>query len=168
MSDGSAGVAGLKVLKALVWVVYAIATVAVIVLAFAFFLLLFDASPQAGFAEFIYTWSLKFVGPFKGMIEPTALGNGGVIAWSTLFAIAAYSVLAWIIGSILGSISARIYRKSRPAAPMQPAVAAPTAAPVAAAPAPAAAPEPAPEAPAAPPVEVEAEPDAPAADEPPA
>ena len=64
MAESSGGVAGLKFLKALVWIVYAIATAACIILAFGFVLLMFDANTSAGFAEFIYSWSLKFAGPF--------------------------------------------------------------------------------------------------------
>jgi len=124
MSESSAGVGGLKFLKALVWVVYALATAAAIVLAFAFFLLMFGASTEAGFAEFIYTTAAKFAGPFVGMVEPTELTNGGIVSWSMLFAIVAYLVLAAIVGSILNSISRSIYAKSRPE-PAQPAVAVP-------------------------------------------
>ena len=110
MSDGSGAVAGLKVLKAIVWFIYIVAGAAVIVLAFGFGLLLFDANPASGFVEFIYGWSTLFAQPFAGMIAPAPLPSGGVISWSMLFAIAAYAVLAWILGAIMGSISARIYR----------------------------------------------------------
>jgi len=124
MSDNSAGVGGLKLLKALVWVVYAVATAASIVLAFAFFLLMFGASTEAGFAEFIYTAAARFAEPFVGMVEPTELSNGGIVSWSALFAIVAYLVLAAIVGSILNSISRSIYAKSRPE-PVQPAAVVP-------------------------------------------
>jgi len=126
----STEVAGLRIFKALVWIVYAIATVASIILAFAFFLLLFDASTKAPFVTFIYDWSARFAYPFTGMIAATKLGAGHVLSWSLIFAIAAYMVIAWLVGMVLGSISTSIYRRSRG-----------TAAPAAAAQAPAEAPQ---------------------------
>jgi len=152
MSNGSARVGGLKLLKALVWVVYAIVIAASIIIAFAFFLLMFDANPSAGFAEFIYSAGTRFSAPFIGMIEPTKLSNGGVISWSALFAIAAYLVLGWIVATILDAISRNIAKKSRPvpvvqyapqpapqpgSAPVQQPVAAPTPEPAPVEPAPA-------------------------------
>jgi hypothetical protein len=110
MGSSSATVTGLKILKALVWVVYALATAAIVIMAFAFFLLMFNASTEAGFAEFIYNAGSRFVQPFVGMIEPTELSGGGVLSWSVLIAIAAYAVLAWIIGALLNSLSRRIYK----------------------------------------------------------
>lgn len=148
MSDNSAQVTSLKILKAIVWVVYLLASAAVIVIAFAFFLLIFNASTQASFVAFIYEAGLRFSQPFLGMLEPTELSNGGEISWTALFAIAAYSVLAWLIGSVLDSISRGISRRSasqsvRPPA-AQPQPVAPQAAPQppASQPAPAAAPQP--------------------------
>jgi len=114
VSNGSGSVAGLRVLKALVWIVYALATAAIIVMAFAFFLRIFDASTAAPFTRFIYDWAATFAAPFAGMIEPTQLSNGGSVSWSALFAIAAYAVVAAIVGSILTSISRRIYHDTRP------------------------------------------------------
>jgi hypothetical protein len=113
MGTSRGAVTGLKILKGVVWVVYALATAAVVIMAFGFFLLLFGASVEAGFAQFIYKWGLIFSAPFQGMIEPVQLENGGVISWSALIAMAAYAVLAGLIGSVLNSISRRIYRDTR-------------------------------------------------------
>ena len=55
--------------------------------------------------------------PFKGMITPTPTGGGGVLAWSILIAIAAYAVLAWVLGMILGAISRAIYKTRRTPTP---------------------------------------------------
>lgn len=121
MSGTNAEVAGLRVVKAIVWAIYAIAIFAVIVIAFGFFLLLFGASSKAGFAEFIYSWSVAFSGPFQGMISSTKLGSGGEISWSALFAIAAYSVAAWLLGAGVNAVSRSIYRQSRSETPEPPA-----------------------------------------------
>lgn len=127
MGSSNAGVLGLKILKAIVWCVYAIATAACIILAFGFVLLMFDASAKAGFAAFIYDWSVVFAQPFAGMIEPTKLDNGGIVSWSALFAVVAYAVLAALIGGLVNMISRRIYREARPATvvPAAPVPAAP-------------------------------------------
>ena len=81
--------AGFNVIRFITWIIYVILAFAVIVLAFAFALLLFGADPSAGFANFIYESAARFIDPFRGMIEPTELGNGGLISWSSLFAMAA-------------------------------------------------------------------------------
>jgi hypothetical protein len=109
MSANKVEVEGLKFMKVLVWIVYALASAAAIILAFAFFLLLLDASTKSSFVEFIYSWGKLFAQPFVGMLESTKLANGGVISWSALFAIAAYSVVAWIVGGALNAISRSIY-----------------------------------------------------------
>jgi hypothetical protein len=89
----------LNVGKVIVWLVYAYVIFAIIVLAFAFFLLLFGANPEAGFAEWIYTTALRFMEPFAGLFEPTAVNSttGSVFDVSFLFAIVVYALLAWLI-----------------------------------------------------------------------
>jgi uncharacterized protein YggT (Ycf19 family) len=105
----------LGVFKFFTWIIYALAIAAIIVLAFAFVLLMFGAKPT-GFAETIYNLGNGFMNPFKGMITPTPIG-GGVLAWSILIAIAAYAVLAWILGMILAAISRAIYKTKRTPTP---------------------------------------------------
>ena len=114
MSDGTGPATGLKILKGLVWIIYALATAAIIVLAFAFFLLLFDANTSTGFVHLVYTWGARFAQPFANIVTPTKLQGGGIIAWSFLFAIAVYALLALLLSSILNGISRRMYRKTHP------------------------------------------------------
>ncbi len=106
----------LGVFKFFTWIIYALAILAIIVLAFGFVLLMFGAKPT-GFAETIYTLGSDFMNPFKGMITPTPIGGGGVLAWSILIAIAAYGVLAWVLGMILTAISRAIYKTKRTPTP---------------------------------------------------
>jgi hypothetical protein len=110
VKDNTGTVTGLKILKAIVWFVYMITGAAAIFIAFGFGLLLFNANMSSSFVLFIYRWATFFAKPFAGMITPVPLPNGGAISWSALFAILAYLVLGWIVGAILNSISARIYR----------------------------------------------------------
>jgi len=92
----------LNVGKVIVWLVYAYVIFAIIVLAFAFFLLLFGANPDAGFAEWIYDVALRFMEPFAGLFTPAAVGanEGGTFDVSFLFAIVVYALLAWVIHMI--------------------------------------------------------------------
>ena len=148
-----------RVLKAITWLVYAIATAAIIFLAFGFVLHALGANPAQSFAAFIFKWYDVFLGPFKGMVARTQLGGIAYLSWNALIGIAAYAILAWLVGVVLDWISRRIrvdsasQRMSRepqsaPVATAQSAPVAEPAAPAAAAPsAPAAAPaQPAPSA----------------------
>jgi hypothetical protein len=98
----------LTVLKAITWVVYVFVSAAEIFLAFMFFLELLGANPDQAFVQFIYRWGNYFLRPFKGIFPPTLVGAHAFINWNALVAIAAYAVLAWLIGMALGSISRRL------------------------------------------------------------
>lgn len=103
-----------KFISAIAKIVYAILTFACIVLAFGFALALFGANIEAGFAEFIFKWSVAFMGPFEDLIEPTELGGNSTVYWSVLFAIAAYLVLMWLVSLIDGWARTRRYLAEKP------------------------------------------------------
>jgi YggT family protein len=65
-----------------------------------FLLRFLGANPANAFADFIYDLSLVFVGPFLNLFNPITVGNF-VIEVSTLFAMLAYWLLAYIISEIL-------------------------------------------------------------------
>jgi hypothetical protein len=100
-------------LKALSWLVYAVFVFAAIVLGFAFFLLAFEANPDVPFAAFIFENAARFMGPFAGLIAPTELESGGVIAWSMLFAIVVYCVAMWAVGAFVDWVGRRYAVASR-------------------------------------------------------
>ena len=65
---------------------------------------LLAANADVGFVRFVYGVSAPLVAPFQG-IFPTPTGNGSVVEFSSLVAIAVYAVVAWAIVrvvSILG------------------------------------------------------------------
>ena len=99
----------LTVLRAITWLVYAFAMAAIVVLGFAFVLALFGASSGAAFSELIYDTAEIFMSPFVGMIAPTELASGGIVVWAALIAVAAYAVMAAIIGSLLGYVSRKLH-----------------------------------------------------------
>ncbi len=67
-----------------------------ILLGFRLLLKLMGANPLAGFANFIYTLSGPFANPFLGTV-PTTVSEVSVMEWSTLFAMAVYAVIVWLI-----------------------------------------------------------------------
>jgi hypothetical protein len=89
----------LNIGKVIVWLVYAYVIFAIIILGFAFFLLLFGANPEAGFAQWIYETALRFMEPFAGLFEPRPVSSttGSMFDPSFLFAIVVYALLAWLI-----------------------------------------------------------------------
>jgi uncharacterized protein YggT (Ycf19 family) len=65
---------------------------------------LLAANGDAGFVRFVYGLSAPLVTPFQGVF-PTPAGNGSVVEFSSLVAIAVYAAAAWAIVrvvSILG------------------------------------------------------------------
>jgi YggT family protein len=54
----------------------------------------------AGFTSLIYAWSAPFVAPFSGMF-PAARASGSVLEWSTLIAMLAYALAAYVIVRVL-------------------------------------------------------------------
>ena len=55
---------------------------------------LVGANAFSGFADFIYTISSPFARPFIGIVPPSVSGNS-VLEWSTLIAMAVYTVIVW-------------------------------------------------------------------------
>ena len=119
MAEKQAESTALNVVKYTAWTVYAILTFACIVLAFGFALLLAGADPDVGFADFIYNSASRFMDPFRGLVEPTELSNGRFVAWSALFAIAAYVVVMWVVSLVAGWARRKLWlakKEQRPSA----------------------------------------------------
>ena len=114
--DKVAASAAFEIIKVASWVVYAVLGFACVVLVFGFVLLLLGADPDVGFAQFVYGSAGRFMDPFRGLIEPTELGNGGLVAWSALVAIAAYMVVMVVVGAVSGWARASAYRVRKPSA----------------------------------------------------
>jgi len=75
-----------------------------IFLVFRFTLKLFGANP-APFVRWMYETSEPLLYPFKGMFSSPVLEGGVVIEFSTLFAIIAYALVAWVIIEIINYLS---------------------------------------------------------------
>jgi len=100
----------LTVVKALTWIVYVLVSAAEIFLAFMFVLQLLGANPSQTFVAFIYRWGNLFLRPFKGIFPSAQLGPVAFINWNAVVALAAYAVLAWVIGLALGSLRRRLWK----------------------------------------------------------
>ncbi len=101
-------VTGLRVAKVLTWLVYAYFLVAVVLLVLEFFLLLFNANPTAGFAEWVYRSADRVMEPFRGIFPTKEAGNGSVLDFAVLFAIIVYGVLALAFHSLVQWLDYRI------------------------------------------------------------
>jgi uncharacterized protein YggT (Ycf19 family) len=62
-----------------------------------FFLKLLSASPGAAFVRWVYATSEPLLAPFQNMFPAPMLEGGLVIEFTTLFAILAYGILAYLL-----------------------------------------------------------------------
>lgn len=90
-------------------VIYYLVRVITIILVIRFILRLFGANPDNGFANFWYTISTPFHYPFSNIFgyEPSLLTGGYVFEVSSLFAIAIYWLLTYIIARGLAAFTSR-------------------------------------------------------------
>src|SRR4051794_12664091 len=84
----------LKVGRVLVFIIYAIVVIDVVLLLMSFFLMLFGASTDASFTQWVYRSSARAMEPFRGIFPTHALSDTAVLDTSVLFAAMIYSFLA--------------------------------------------------------------------------
>ena len=80
----------------------------VIILLIAFILLLFNASTDAGFVEWVYRSSDRAMEPFRGIFPTRSVGAGSVVDFSILFAIIIYGIVAALIDALIHFIDRNI------------------------------------------------------------
>jgi len=68
---------------------------------------LIGANEGNAFAAFINTLSLPFVALFAGLVQNPVLSGTSVLEITTIIAMVAYSLLAWLIGRILWLVLSR-------------------------------------------------------------
>jgi hypothetical protein len=93
----TAHTSGVIIAQRFVWF---IAGVINTIIAIRFILLLLGANQSAGFVDFIYGLSSIFVAPFIGILGQPVYGTF-VFEWSSLLAIAVYSLIAWGIAKMI-------------------------------------------------------------------
>ena len=94
--------------RLLTYLVYAFVLVALTILGFGFFLLLFGASPDAPFAEWIYRSLARVMAPFRGIFEPVALDGDSVLDTSVLFAMIVYGLVGMLLHALIDWLTVRL------------------------------------------------------------
>lgn len=102
---------GLRFAKVVVWLIYAFFVLAVIFLALKFFLLLFNASTDAAFTEWVYRSADRVLEPFRGIFPSKTGDNGSVVDFAVLFAIIVYGILALLAHAAVAWIDRRIQQQ---------------------------------------------------------
>ena len=92
--------------RAIVWFVYAFAIVAIVIATLAFFLQLFGADPNNGFAQWVYRSASRVTAPFRG-IFPSHVNGNSVLDVSLLFAIIMYALFALLVTVLIDYIDRR-------------------------------------------------------------
>lgn len=109
MPPDSSAVKGLRFARGLSWIVYAMFIAAVVVLVLAFFLLLFNASTDASFTQWVYRSAERVLQPFRGIFPAASLGDrGSIIDFAILFAIVMYGVFALVVDAVVRWLDGRI------------------------------------------------------------
>ncbi len=81
----------------LVGVINFVFSLAIIGLLVRFLLRLFGANPEAEFTDFVYDSTAPLLDPFRNVFNPYVIEPGNVLEFSTLLAIGAYLLLAYLI-----------------------------------------------------------------------
>lgn len=111
------GTGVVRAARLLTYLVYAFVLVALTILGFGFFLLLFGASPDAPFAEWIYRSLARVMAPFRGIFEPVPLDGDSVLDTSVLFAMIVYGLLGMLLHALIDWLTVRlvVIRRREPA-----------------------------------------------------
>ncbi len=104
-------ITGLRFAKVLTWLVYAYLIFAVIILTLEFFLLLFNASTDASFTEWVYRSGDRVLEPFRGIFPTKTADNGSVVDFAVLFAIIMYGILAMLLHALIAFIDRKIFEE---------------------------------------------------------
>lgn len=97
----------LKASRVLTYIVYAYALIASSFLAIGFFMLLFGASTDAPFTQFIYKVAAEFLAPFRGIFPPHAVSETGYLSVSALFAIMIYLFIAMLLHALITYVTTK-------------------------------------------------------------
>lgn len=93
-------------LSRIIQVIYYLTGALAVLLLLRILLRLFGANPDNQFAAFIYNLSKPFVVPFNNLFGTPELGRQ-VFDINAIVAIAAYAILAWLIGRLIWLVGSR-------------------------------------------------------------
>ena len=104
-------ITGLRFAKVMTWLIYGYFVLAVAILVLAFFLLLFNASTDASFTQWVYRSGNRVLEPFRGIFPSHTADNGSVIDFAVVFAIIAYGMLAMAFHALVEWLDRKIYEQ---------------------------------------------------------
>ena len=107
--QGQTSLTLVRAVRALTYFVYGFTIVALVILGLGFFLLLFGANPEAGFAEWVYRSLDRVMAPFRGIFEPVELNGDSVLDTSVLFAMIVYATAGLFLSAAIDWLSQRMY-----------------------------------------------------------
>lgn len=108
MSSTSTEVGLARAARVITYFVYAFVIVALVILAFGFFLLLFGASPDAAFTEWVYRSLDRVMAPFRGIFKTVPLNGESVLDTSVLFAMIVYGIAGLALRALIDWLTATI------------------------------------------------------------
>ena len=115
MGKDPSTVTGLKFARVLSWLVYAYFILAVVILLLDFFLLLFNASADAEFTQWVYRSADRVLEPFRGIFPSHTAENGSVVDFAVLFAMIVYGILAMALNALVSFFDRKIHEERRKA-----------------------------------------------------
>lgn len=97
----------MKTARVVTYIGYGYALVATSFLTLGFFMLLFGASTEAGFTQFIYKVGAEFLQPFRGIFPSHSVGETGYFNASALFAIVIYLFAALLLHALITYVTSK-------------------------------------------------------------
>lgn len=98
----------MRISKLASYALYVWVTIGLVSLGIRVFFLLFSASKEAPFVDFIYRLSADYLAPFRGIFPPHPIGDTGYLDVAALFAIFMYLIALWLVTALIKYVQEKI------------------------------------------------------------